>query len=664
MQRGGLRRSGGLTTACLLAALWLWCAATPALAALTPALLLDKHTQHASLVAHLSRWVDADATSTLAQARQQVFQPLAGFENTGFTTAAHWYRLQLARSPDAPTRWLLVFQEPYLDQIEAWVEHADGTVQTYRLGDHVPMAERPVRSHQNLLALDLPDSQPYQVWLRITSTSMVSFSADVWTPQAFADQESRESLLLGALLGVVLVVALLFTGIGLLAGKPVFVAYAFFAASQGFRHMVISGHSQWLFDPQHPWQSNLIQSLGALAPVLSGMLFVSYLLNLRQHFPWLFRVFQAMGAVTVLSLGWIASPAYGWFAPLILQWGSLLAVLGLVLTFVSWWRQRRWEMLLYVLGFLLVVVLALLQFAILRSWLSPDWVSTRIYQASTLLHMGVMSLALGLRLYQSQREQARIRQHSALLQERQTEQRRFIAMLSHEFRNPLASIDRAANLLQLKLGDLPAGEAARLGGIRSSVQRLESLVDSFLVSEAVDQHRLTPVLRLQPVAPLLAQVMQAQGAEAQARLQLHVAPPELQFALDARLLGIAVGNLLGNALRYSGDSSSVTLSARLDGTDLLLTVTDQGPGLSGAELAQLGEAYYRASNSVGKQGTGLGYFFSRSLVEAHGGTLQAVNQPGRGLQVSLRLPGGAAISNTNPMKFSETCAESHDTGAR
>lgn len=627
----------------LLVVLWLWSVAAVALAAPPQALSLHSHTQHASLAGHLSRWVNADATSTLAQARQQVFQPMAGFENTGFTTAAHWYRLQLARSPEAPTRWLLVFQAPYLDQIEAWVERADGTVQTYRLGDHVPMDQRPVRSHQNLLEIDLPDSQPCQVWLRVTSTSRMSFSAHVWAPQAFAHHESRESLLLGALLGAVLLVTVIFTGIGVLVSQPLFVAYAFFAASQGFRHLVTSGHVQWLLDPQSPWQSNLIQGLAALVPVLFATIFNVYLLNLRQDFPRLFRVCQVMGVMTVLSLAWIATPAYGWLAPLILQWGTLLAVLSLVLTFLSWWRLRRLEMLLYALGFLLIVVLTLLQFATLRGWLSADWFSNRIYQTSTLLHMGVMSLALGLRLYQSQREQARLRQHSALLQERQTEQRRFIAMLSHEFRNPLASIDRAANLLQLKLGDLPAGEAARLGGIRSSVQQLDSLVDSFLVSEAVAQHRLTPVPRLQPVAPLLEQVMQAQGAEVQARLQLRVEPPDLQFALDARLMGIAVGNLLGNALRYSGDRSTVHLAARLDGADLLMTVTDQGPGLSEAELAQLGEAYYRASSSVGKQGTGLGYFFSRSLVQVHGGTLQAANRSdGLGLQVRLRLPGGVA----------------------
>lgn len=227
--------------------------------------------------------------------------------------------------------------------------------------------------------------------------------------------------------------------------------------------------------------------------------------------------------------------------------------------------------------------------------------------------------------------------------ERQTEQRRFIAVLSHEFRNPLASIDRTANLLQVKLAHLSEADSARLGGIRSSVRRLDSLVDSFLVSEAVAQHRLTPVLMLQGVAPMLANVIEVQGAEVQARLLLNVTPSDLQFALDARLMGIAIGNLLGNALRYSGDVGTVSLIARLEGANLLLPVTDQGAGLSEDELTQLGSPYYRASSSVGKQGTGLGYFFSRSIVEVYGGTLDAANLPDQGLVVSLRLPNKSVI---------------------
>ncbi len=586
--------------------------------------------------------MDTSAQSSLAQARDQVFSRLPGFENAGFTNAAHWYLLHLARTPDAPTNWLLVLEAPYLDNIEVWIEQADGTIGPYRLGDHVPMAERPVHSHQNVLALALPDIQPRKVWLRVTSSSMMNFSAHIYEPQTFTSHETQEGLFLGFLLGVILVVVLAFGALGLMLGEHVLLAYAAFVASQGLRHLLISGYSQTLFDPQMPWQSNAIQGLGSLAPVLAATIFFSYLLNLRVHFPRLFRMYLMLGWMTALTLCFITTPAYLVFAPLLLKMGALLSLLGLVLTAVLWWQQRRWDMLLYFFGFMTSVVVALLQWATFSGWLSIDWFSTRVYQTSTLVHIGVMSLALAVRLYQNQRDQTHVQQQNALVLERQTEQRRFIAMLSHEFRNPLASIDRAANLLQLKLTDLHKADGARLSGIRSSVRRLDSLVDSFLVSEAVEQHRLTPVLTQQRVAPMLANVIETQGAEAQGRLRLSVTPPDLQYALDARLIGIAVGNLLGNALRYSGDTGTVSLTAQQEGDDLLLTVVDQGPGLSEAELALLGVAYYRAGTSMGKQGTGLGYFFSRSIVEAHGGTLQAANQPERGLRVSLRLPGSTS----------------------
>lgn len=603
-----------------------------------PPLVLTAATRQARLAAQLSEWVDASAQMTLAQARQQVFFPIPGFPNAGFTAAAHWYRVQVSRTSDAPARWLLVLGEPYLDQIDVWVERGDGTLHHTRLGDHVPLAERPLPSPQQVLVLDLPDAQAVTLWLRVSSTSMLNVTGSVWAPQAFADHETREALFLGFLLGGMLVVALVFGGLGLLLAEPVLLVYTVFLASQSLRHLVVSGYSQLLFDPQEPWQSNLIQGLGSLSPVLTGAVLLIYLLNMRRHFPRLLRVYQGAALVTALALLLVVTPAYRLFAPLLLQLGGGLSLLSLVLTGVLWWRLRRLELLLYFLGFMMTVGVALLQMAILRGWLASDGFDTAAYQVSTLLHIGVMSLALALRLHESQRDKAHLAQQSATAIERHAEQRRFIAVLSHEFRNPLASIDRAANLLQVKLAQLPAADGARLGGIRSSVRRLGALVDSFLVSEAVEQQQLTPVLTAQGVAPLLAQAVEAQGAEMTGRLRLEVTPPDLRFALDARLIGIAVGNLLGNALRYSGEAGTVSLSARLDDTDLLLTVADQGPGLSEDELEQLGAAYYRAGSSVGKQGTGLGYFFSRSIVEAHGGTLQASNRPERGLLVSLRLP--------------------------
>lgn len=635
----------GLWVLCWLLLAWwpgsqLWAATVPAppLAHRAPALHLKADTHHVSLQGHLSTWVDERADMPLPLVRQQAFQPMARFENAGFTPAAHWFRAELTRAPEAPARWLLVLGEPYLDQIDVWAERSDGSLQHARFGDHGRVAERAMASRQYVWELDLTDAEPLTLWVRVTSNSMLTLTASVWSPQAMLGSETRASVQWGLLLGVMLVVILLFGGLGVLLKDAVLVAYAAFVGTQGLRNLVISGHAQFLLDPATPWMSDVLQGLSSLGPVLTGTVWAIYLLNMRVNFPWMYRLYLLVSVATAGALLFVSSPFYRLFAPVLLQLGGVVSLLSVVLIAVLWWRQRRLELLLLCLGALTTVVVALLQVLTLAGAIDGGWFGTGAYQLGTVLHMGFMSVALGLRLRQSQREKAHVTQQHALAQERHAEQRRFIAVLSHEFRNPLASIDRAANLLQVKLAGLTQADSARLNGIRDSVRRLGTLVDGFLVAEAADDHRLQPVLKVQSVRDVLNQVAEAQGSELKRRLRVEVTPPALSFPLDARLIGIVIGNLLGNALRYSGDMGLVRVSAKLEGSDLWLTVADQGPGLNAEDLERLGTAYHRAGSSVGQQGTGLGYFFSRSIVEAHGGTLQASNQPGRGLMVCLRLP--------------------------
>ncbi|MBY0465975.1 MAG: sensor histidine kinase [Burkholderiales bacterium] len=625
---------------------WAQTAPVATLAHRAPALYLETGTRHVSLEGHLSTWVDDSAEMPLPLAKQQAFRPMASFKNAGFTPAAHWFRAEITRAPDAPARWLLVLGEPYLDQIDVWAERPDGSLQHARFGDHGRVAERAMASRQYVWELDLADAEPLTLWVRVSSNSMLTLTGSVWSPQAMLGSEARESVLWGLLLGVMLVVVLFFGGLGVLLKDAVLVAYAAFVSAQGLRNLVISGHAQFLLDPATPWMSDVWQALSSLGPVLTGTVWAIYLVNMRVNFPLIFRFYLLVSAATAVALCSVSTPLYRLFAPALLQLGGVVSLLSVVLLAVLWWRQRQLELVLLCLGALTTVVVALLQVLTLAGGIDGGWFGTGAYQLGTVLHMGFMSVALGLRLRQSQREKAHVAQQHALAQERQAEQRRFIAVLSHEFRNPLASIDRAANLLQVKLAGLTQVDSGRLSGIRDSVRRLGNLVDGFLVTGAADAHQLHPSLKVQSVRDVLNEVVDAQGSELKLRLCVEVTPPALTFPLDARLIGIALGNLVGNAWRYSGDTGLVSVSAQLEGGDLCLTVADQGPGMSAEDLARLGTAYHRAGSSVGKQGTGLGYFFSRSIVEAHGGTLQASNRPGgRGLMVCLRLP---CVGGTQP----------------
>ncbi len=435
--------------------------------------------------------------------------------------------------------------EPYLDDIQVWIERegdeekATDSSPPLRLGDHVPFGERPLRTRAPTVRLNLPDTQPQTVWIRVSSTSAMNFNATVWLPDELMGNEMRFSLYQGGYFGILIIV--------------------------------------------------------------------------------------------------IVTPYYRLVGAVVNQVGVLFAVLCLILVLVALCRKPSTPLKLYLLAFLATVIGCVTNIAGVLGWIERMSLTVNAYQTASLVHIMVMNVGLAMRVRQIQRNEV-------LAEQRAVDYKRFIAMLSHEFRNPLASIDRTTNLLQLKITTITDADKTRLSGIRSSVAKLGALVDSFLMSEALEEHRLTPVPVDQAVAPLLASVMAAQGADLQRCVTLKVTPKDLRFALDAKLIDIAVNNLLGNALRYTAPSGmgdmggSVTLFASLDNGDLLLAVSDKGPGLTATELTRLGQPYYRASTTLGQQGTGLGYYFSRLIVQAHGGSISAVNRVPHGLVVTLRLP--------------------------
>jgi len=253
-----------------------------------------------------------------------------------------------------------------------------------------------------------------------------------------------------------------------------------------------------------------------------------------------------------------------------------------------------------------------------------------------------MTAAMVLRIIRIQQEKNAADQANEMSKLRMDNQHRFVAMLTHEFRNPLAGIDRSANLLQAMPGQSIHDINKRLGGIRTQVGRLNTLVDSFLMAESADTLALKPCLAVVNMADYLRERQQTVSTEQQVRIRIDVQPVQLVANIDKRLLSLAIQNLLDNALRYTSNEKPVTLSARLELADerhwLIIEVGDEGVGVPEAELAMLGTPYYRATSALGHQGTGLGYHFCQQITQAHGGSLKAHNRDGGGLLVSLRLP--------------------------
>ena len=312
-------------------------------------------------------------------------------------------------------------------------------------------------------------------------------------------------------------------------------------------------------------------------------------------------------------------------------------VIAMGLLVQSWRRDRRAEWMIYLIAFVIPALGALVNTMTNQGLLPWNAETAHFYQIAALVHVLVMSYGLAMRLRQLQQDKAAAEQEIAIVTQRAQQQRHFVAMLSHEFGNPLAAIDRAAQMLQLNSPHMLPKDAQRLTLIRGNAATLSGFVERFLMTEALDNGALSLSRTPCRIRQMLEDTIRQQPADLRSRIRLQEFS-EGTFEVDSTLIGVAIGNLLTNALRYSPPDSPVEIAAIRDDTGLRIRVADHGPGLDADELDKLGAPYFRGAAALGKKGSGLGYHFTRRIVEAHGGTLTARSGTDAGLKVEIFLP--------------------------
>ncbi len=211
--------------------------------------------------------------------------------------------------------------------------------------------------------------------------------------------------------------------------------------------------------------------------------------------------------------------------------------------------------------------------------------------------------------------------------------------ISHEFRTPLAVISGVTASLTdpgLRLGD-PARDAL-MSEVNDAANRLNGLVENLLNMSRLESGNVRPAEEWCDVSDVFQSLKRRLMREASGRpVAFEMAPGLPIVRIDSALTEIAIGNLVQNALRYTPPNTPVRVRAAVSGSDLVITVRDEGPGLPADVLPRLFEKFYRAPGSAAG-GTGLGLSISRGLVEAMGGRLTAANASRGGAVFIVRLP--------------------------
>ena len=214
------------------------------------------------------------------------------------------------------------------------------------------------------------------------------------------------------------------------------------------------------------------------------------------------------------------------------------------------------------------------------------------------------------------------------------------ALVVHDLRNPLTNILGFSELLLETTTDSEV--QAQLETVRNEAQRMRSLTDEFLTLTRLEAGAMKAEPEPTDLPTLLRQrVASASGSASRKGITIALeTPPQLVAEVDGDLLARALANLLSNAVKYSPPSSRVRVTLAELEPWITITVADDGYGMSVQQQRQLFERYHRLDEGPQAriEGTGLGLYLVRTVIEGHGGKIELESAPGEGTTVQLRLP--------------------------
>lgn len=542
---------------------------------------------------------------------------MAGHFNQGYSASAFWIRLRIdpSRVPDDSGESLVMrIWPPYLDEVRLFDPlHQD---QPQITGDLYPQQEFAYRS-LNLNVVLPRGSAPRDVWVRLTTTTSTLTDIEVLTESQAKAMDLRQ------VVGTLIYIGILVLCLGwavmawmLLHDRLILSYIVREVGAIVYAIAVLGGLRALTWEWWPPVVIDGIVNFLACFIVAIALWFDHQLLS--QYRP-------RLGALWVLRAGVAGSAIAAVIAvvgsvPLAFQINSWVAVLSPLVLLATALSTRAWSTnsggqsrdfprWALVSLYLLMPLLILLQRAVLLGWVPPVLVAAHVALAYLLFGSVMMMVLLQMRAFRSYRRQQEVHLQLRLAEqlaheerERREEQERFLAMLGHELRNPLAAVGMLAD------GDTEEGRQIRRA-VRDMAQVLERSVQSGRLADA----RFEPSIESFDLYALMRDLCARSD-----RVVLVNFAPATTVRSDRMCLLIALSNLVDNALKYSPSESRVRVECTQkikDESETLSVRISNEPGAAGLpDTQQVFQKYYRNPKAQHQIGSGLGLYLTKSLL--------------------------------------------------
>jgi len=213
-----------------------------------------------------------------------------------------------------------------------------------------------------------------------------------------------------------------------------------------------------------------------------------------------------------------------------------------------------------------------------------------------------------------------------------------LAIVSHDLRGPLSTIQLSAQLLQVTLAGRDHEVERSTERILHAASRMNALIEDLLQAATIEAGAFTVVAEPHEVAPIVEQAIELFAVPAggrSIRLERDIPADLPAIRCDERRLGQVLGNLIGNALKFVPERGQVRVRAWAEDNEVRIAVSDDGPGIPADRIPHLFDRYWKGEV---RRGTGLGLYIAKGIVEAHRGRIWVDSQVGAGSTFTFTIP--------------------------
>ncbi|WP_433654855.1 sensor histidine kinase [Klebsiella variicola] len=559
--------------------------------------------------------------------RLQIINAIPSF---GFSNKTYWLRTYVRASDFNKNDLWLKLGPTFIDHLIVYYRESNGT----DVWHHKEFGDRSIKNDNDIVSRDyvlvLPKSlSGYDLVFKIRSTSTLLFWGTLADPQHFLENATWESALWSFYFGIAIIVSAISLCFAVKTGQRLFWGLCVFSLNY-ILVAALHGFPVWLLGIAfRPVQDYMVSALSLLGYSTAIWLHCE-IFQLKKRMRFIYKLLTGAMYVTLLLQLSVPFGMYGnaiQFESIIF---SLIAPV-LIISSIILWRRHSVNLYTLLVGLMPPVYVIVVIFILLtlngvvpfNKFLSSAW------QFTLLIHAISVIILAGCRVRDEHKEleyKKKIAQELRIVRNASFNQRQFLGMVVHEYRNPLSVMKLTlADLKQQRIWSL---NKSRFERIERAVTRLTQLTDNCLIDARLSSSSLHMVRKRVSLFDIIKRASTVVELSDHHHMVVtcngcivDIDNSVMVLFVDAELIAIAMSNILDNSVKYTtGGEINIDIIDAVDYVEICFS--DEGEGIQNNQRDKVFEIFYRSKNNHQKiKGTGLGLYVSQQIIRAHGGDL-------------------------------------------